>query len=62
MPGFIAKKICPELIILPHNGKKYQEAAEKFRNILKEYDPDFESMGLDEANLDITNYLENNME
>lgn len=28
-----------------------------FRGILEEYDPHFESMGLDEANLDLTNYL-----
>ena len=60
MPGFIALKLCPDLILLPHNGHKYQEAAKKFRNILKEYDPDFESMGLDEANLDLTDYLEIN--
>jgi DNA polymerase kappa len=25
MPGFIAKKLCPELILLPHNFKKYNE-------------------------------------
>ena len=28
-----------------------------FKTILEEYDPDYESMGLDEANLDLTNYL-----
>ena len=33
-----------------------------FRDILKYYDPDFESMGLDEANLDLTDFLiEHNM-
>ena len=60
MPGFIAKKLCPELIILPHNGHKYSESGEIFRNVLYDYDPDLESMGLDEANLDLTHYLDEN--
>jgi len=28
-----------------------------FKGILEEYDPHYESMGSDEANLDITDYL-----
>ncbi len=24
MPGFIAKKLCPELIIIPNNFEKYK--------------------------------------
>ena len=31
-----------------------------FKGILEEYDPEYESMGLDEANLDLTNYLVEN--
>lgn len=31
-----------------------------FKDILKNYDPELESMGLDEANLDLTNYLQEN--
>lgn len=27
-------------------------------NILKNYDPELESMGMDEANLDLTDYLQ----
>ena len=27
MPGFIAKKLCPQLIFLPHNFKKYEIAS-----------------------------------
>lgn len=57
MPGFIAKKLCPELILLPHNFYKYKEAGDTFKRILSEYDNDLESMGLDEANLDLTYYL-----
>ena len=57
MPGFIAKKLCPNLILLPHNHQKYQEVSSVFKKILHDYDPDYESMGSDEANLDLTNYL-----
>ncbi|XP_048360039.1 DNA polymerase kappa isoform X2 [Sphaerodactylus townsendi] len=54
MPGFIAKKLCPHLTIVPLNFKKYQEV----REILAEYDPHFMPVGLDEAYLNITEYLE----
>ncbi|XP_054842201.1 DNA polymerase kappa [Eublepharis macularius] len=58
MPGFIAKKLCPHLTIVPLNFKKYQEVSKKVREILAEYDPHFMPMGLDEAYLNITEYLE----
>lgn len=57
MPGFIARKLCPDLVFRDCNFKKYKEVSYIFREILEEYDPHFESMGLDEANLDLTNYL-----
>jgi DNA polymerase kappa len=57
MPGFIGLKLCPELIIIPPNFEKYSEVAEQVRNIFKEYDPNFESMGLDEGYLFITPIL-----
>uniref|UniRef100_A0A8C6X6S4 DNA polymerase kappa n=1 Tax=Naja naja TaxID=35670 RepID=A0A8C6X6S4_NAJNA len=58
MPGFIAKKLCPHLIIVPLNFKKYEEVSKQIREILAEYDPQFMPMGLDEAYLNITEYLE----
>ncbi|XP_015275851.1 PREDICTED: DNA polymerase kappa [Gekko japonicus] len=58
MPGFIAKKLCPHLTIVPLNFKKYQEVSKEVREILAEYDPHFMPMGLDEAYLNITEYLE----
>ena len=27
MPGFIGKKLCPDLIFVGHNSQKYREAA-----------------------------------
>ncbi|XP_060091811.1 DNA polymerase kappa isoform X2 [Heteronotia binoei] len=58
MPGFIAKKLCPDLTIVPLNFKKYQEVSKEVREVLAEYDPHFMPMGLDEAYLNITEYLE----
>lgn len=57
MPGFIARKLCPNLVFRECNFSKYKEASSIFKRILEEYDPNYESMGLDEANLDLTNYL-----
>jgi len=57
MPGFIAKKLCPELIFIKNNPVRNEEISKVFRNILSEYDPDQESLGLDESNLDVTDYL-----
>ena len=57
MPGFIGKKLCPELIIVKSNFTKYQEVSQQVREILVEYDPVFSPMGLDEAYLDLTNYV-----
>ncbi|XP_066473385.1 DNA polymerase kappa [Tiliqua scincoides] len=58
MPGFIAKKLCPHLTIVPLNFQKYKEVSKEVRKILAEYDPHFMPMGLDEAYLNITEYLE----
>jgi len=58
MPGFIAKKLCPHLVIVPTNMAKYAAVAEQVREVFKEYDPDFCPMSLDEAYLDITKLVE----
>ncbi|GAW21178.1 hypothetical protein ANO14919_106960 [Xylariales sp. No.14919] len=62
MAGFVAKKICPELLLIPPNFKKYTAKAHEIRDILAEYDPRFESASIDEAYLNITEYCaEHNM-
>jgi DNA polymerase kappa len=58
MAGFVAKKLCPELICLPLNFDKYTAKAKEVRAILAEYDPRFESSSIDEAYLNITGYCE----
>ncbi|KAL0468142.1 hypothetical protein QR685DRAFT_447246 [Neurospora intermedia] len=56
MAGFVAKKLCPELILLPISFDKYTAKAGEVREIISEYDPNFESASIDEAYLNITDY------
>mmetsp|Transcript_25497 Transcript_25497/g.71308 ORF Transcript_25497/g.71308 Transcript_25497/m.71308 type:complete len:539 (+) Transcript_25497:180-1796(+) len=54
MPGFIARKLCPQLVFVKPNFDKYSRAAEETREIFRQYDPDFQAGSLDEAYLDVT--------
>uniref|UniRef100_A0A674PB39 DNA polymerase kappa n=1 Tax=Takifugu rubripes TaxID=31033 RepID=A0A674PB39_TAKRU len=58
MPGFIAKKLCPNLVIVPTNFDKYRAVSSEIREIFADYDPNFMPMSLDEAYLDFTEHLE----
>ncbi|KAI8331216.1 hypothetical protein BC941DRAFT_439331 [Chlamydoabsidia padenii] len=57
MPGFIAKKLCPSLKIIPLHFDKYRSYSAKVRAVFSRYDPDFLPMSLDEAYLNLTKYL-----
>lgn len=56
MAGFVAMKLCPQLICLPLNFEKYTAKAQEVRAILATYDPRFESASVDEAYLNLTEY------
>ena len=58
MPGFIAVKLCPDLIFVPPRFDKYAQTAETTRKVFQTFDPDFEAGSLDEAYLDITSYCQ----
>ena len=57
MPGFIATKLCPQLVIVPPNFHKYKAVSKKVGEVFALYDPNFVMMSLDEAYLDLTPYL-----
>lgn len=57
MPGFIALKLCPQLTMIPLHFPKYIEASNKVRAVFERYDPNFLPMSLDEAYLNLTEYL-----
>lgn len=56
MAGFVAMKLCPQLVCLPLNFDKYTAKAQEVRKIIADYDPNFESASIDEAYLNITVY------
>ncbi len=58
MPGFIARKLCPELVFVKPDFQKYTTASKATRAIFRDFDPEFEAGSLDEAYLDITAYCE----
>lgn len=49
-----AKRLCPDLIVLPVNMSKYREVSEIIRAIFFEFTPLVEPLSLDEAYLDVT--------
>ncbi|MDO5718813.1 MAG: DNA polymerase IV [Tissierellia bacterium] len=54
MPVFMAKKLCPNLVIVPVRMNRYKEISQMIFNILKKYTDSVEMVSLDEAYLDLT--------
>lgn len=58
MPGFIARRLCPDLVFVKPDFQKYTKASQATRAIFRDFDPDFEAGSLDEAYLDISSCCE----
>lgn len=54
MASINAKRLCPELIIVPHSTGKYREASQVMRDIFFDYTELVEPLSLDEAFLDVS--------
>ncbi|GHC43690.1 DNA polymerase IV [Ulvibacter litoralis] len=54
MSGAMAKRLCPHLIFVKSDFKRYKEVSTKIRNIFLEYTDLVEPLSLDEAYLDVT--------
>lgn len=54
MPTSYALKLCPELVLVRPNFRKYSEASEQVFEIYREYTKLVEPLSLDEAYLDVT--------
>ncbi|MEK4028888.1 DNA polymerase IV [Pseudobacillus sp. FSL P4-0506] len=50
-----AKRLCPNLIILPPNFERYREASREIFRVFSRYTPLVEPVSIDEGYLDITN-------
>ncbi|KAE8227239.1 hypothetical protein CF319_g279 [Tilletia indica] len=55
---FVAKALCPELIVVRNDFKAYTQASSDVMEILGSYDENMQPASLDEAYLDITEYCE----
>ena len=49
-----AMKLCPDLVLVPHNMEKYRLAAGQIREIFSDYSDVIEPLSLDEAFLDVS--------
>ena len=54
MPGFIARRLCPQLQFAKPDFSKYSKAAKATRLVFQDFDPDFSCGSLDEAYIDAT--------
>ena len=56
MPLVTASRLCPQAIFIEGNFARYRDASCKFMNILADFSPFLEPLGLDEAYLDATGF------
>ena len=61
MPGYMAKKLCPDIIFMPVRFDAYREVSKQIREIFYSYTALVEPLSLDEAFLDITEYKPSEM-
>jgi len=53
-PVAVAKRRCPNLIVVPVRGKRYREVADQVFDIFERYTPIHQPLSIDEAFLDMT--------
>ena len=51
------KRVCPELIIVVGDNKKYTYTSTKINEIFRDYTPEVEAFSIDESWLDVTHSL-----
>ncbi|KAG6001206.1 hypothetical protein E4U43_001389 [Claviceps pusilla] len=56
MAGFVAKKLCPALVLIRPNFCKYRSKAQEIQKIIVNYDRQFESVSIDEAYLNVAEH------
>ncbi len=59
MPGYMAKKLCPDIIFVPPRFEAYKEVSLQIRAIFAEYTYLIEPLSFDEAFLDVTDNKKN---
>src|SRR2546423_1079265 len=54
MPGFEARRLCPEGIFLAPDMERYVAVSADVHRVFEEFTPDIEPLALDEAFLDVS--------
>ncbi len=54
MPVFMAKRLCPDLVVQPVRMKRYSQVSRAVMDILQGYSPLVEQISIDEAYVDLT--------
>lgn len=57
MAGFIAKKLCPQLILIKSSFQDYKRESNNVMEIISKYDPNLKCLSLDEVYIDLTDYV-----
>ena len=56
MPLSRARRLCPQAIFIQAQFPRYKDASARFMEILADFSPHIEPLGLDEAYIDVTGY------
>ncbi|KAF8554205.1 DNA/RNA polymerase [Imleria badia] len=56
MAEFVARKLCPDLIVVKLNFRRYSEMSDRCMSIFRRYDPNMSAAGCDEGYLNITQH------
>ncbi|KAF9241588.1 IMS-domain-containing protein [Melanogaster broomeanus] len=56
MAEFVARKLCPDLIVVKLNFGRYSEMSKQCMRVFRRYDPNMSAAGCDEGYLNITQY------
>lgn len=54
MPMAVAKRLCPQAIVVPVRGQRYREVSQRMLAILESYSPLVQPISVDEAFVDLT--------
>ncbi|KAI1795665.1 DNA/RNA polymerase [Ganoderma leucocontextum] len=58
MPTYIAKKLCPDLVVVKSHYDRYNEMSNKVMTVCRRYDPNMSVVGCDEGYVNITSYCD----
>ncbi len=58
MPLSKARRLCPQAILMKADFARYRAASNRFMEVLADFSPDIQPLGLDEAYLDVTGCTE----